>query len=231
MKEPEHRPGPEFEKARNETAAWRAQQIAALTAEQKRVYLNASRQAEAAVNAKTKELADRRQADIRARTQELLRDKPRPQLTPPGRAPSMSAIHARRETERLVGGAPLPRDIDQRTMQQAERQARGDVARAHDKALKDLRHEKRQELDKMLRGFERARQTRGDSRQEFARAGARDRARSSFERAGRDDPSSAARKAEHSPALAKAIEKARAQEQAKVARNKGLEMEEGRNRK
>jgi len=99
----------------------------------------------------------------------------------------LSQIHARRLVDAYFSGKP-PSDRNVKGMlRETARQATREIKHEHDRAEKDFAHNKRAELDDMLRGFARAREASPARRQDFARAGVKEKAKTNFEKAAKDD--------------------------------------------
>ena len=233
MKEPQHhrapgdrdlqpegdRPQEPFAKAADTEAGRRAQLEAGLTPQQRRTYDNACRKAEQVIEAKDKDLAARKQGDIQERMRKLLLTEPQLRLNVPGRRETINEVLAKRLAAQQVMGASPAQGIPEYLLRQTEDRAIREIEREHAQEKQDFRELSRKDLDKMLEGFERARQSSQDHRPQFARAAASTKRRAEFEKAGR--------KPQHSDALKNAIERARQEEEARHSH----EIDHGRTRK
>jgi len=203
-----HRPGGDFEKAANALEAWRQQQIAALTSQQRVLYDRACEASEDRKKAKATELERRKASDIEEAARQRRLAKPRPELKPHIRGPALIARLARRFVEDQVLGPRVERTIPVEALVEKDirRDAAADVERQHVHERESFEAHEREALDAVLRSFERAREIAGTARDAMVKANARDRARTDFARTG---DGSAALKSE---AIARAIGKVRQKE-------------------
>lgn len=178
---------PAFEKAADAAAAWRQQQIAALTEAQRRLYDQARRRAARQAWKKKRELLRRREADIRERARRKLLARQKLEMNLPGRRTRSNAEHIRRQLAQYVGAHIVPKaDLYAHVLKQVAWSARREIAYEHAREHEAFRHRQRQHLDKLLARFERSRAMKGRGQDAFTRANVRDHARSEFRRAARD---------------------------------------------
>lgn len=215
MKEPQHRPTPAFDQARDEREAWRKQQIAALTPAQRQDYERRDQNETKHVEAEKKRLDDTRRQRIE---QDMLR-----RLNDPALKPNMSWSQRERQAR-------------QAAITHVTNQDRATIERAN--------HAKQERLDSYLRQAARERQEKAQShaeqgRKDFSEA-ARDRTlKRAFDRAGdrkepqhqRDQPQkSAARefdRAANPGALTRAFAKAKQQPNRQQTHTHGRNHQQG----
>jgi len=227
LQPPEDRPRDPFTNAADMIAGRRAQLEARLTTEQRRTYENACRKAEQAIEAKDKDLAARKQGDIQDRMRKLLLTEPQLRLNVPGRRETINEVLAKRLAAQQVMGPSPAQGIPAYLWRQTENRAVREIEREHGQEKQNIRAQNRKDLDKILERFDRARQSPQDHRPGFARAASGRNARAEFEKAARDDPAAESRKPQHSEALKQALERARAEEEARHSHEK----DHGRTRK
>lgn len=211
MKQPSKYPAEALAKAADEMAAWRAQQIVALTPQQVRIYNQAKKKADEAIKAKAKQLDDQRSSDIRERMRKHLLGKAEFRFDTPRKGQTPLQIHARQEIEKFFEGVPPATKMLTDEINRCKHRAEGEID--HEHALEFAKESKnsRDKLDALLQGFEAARNSDKNHGQDFARAGADSKAKAAFEKGTSDQ----AQESEHSPALKRAIERAQLQEEAR----------------
>jgi len=216
METPRHPIGPAFAKAADATEAWRQQQIAALTDEQRRIFEDARHKAEEREKAKAKDLEKRKQADIQEAIRNRLLAKPRPDLHPRVRGPKLMALLAKRLVTDQLQGTKNPATMSSQSYieRQAERFAIAEVEQTHARELEAIQIQERAKTDELLRKFERA---RGAElvREDFARAGVADKARTDFQEAARGERLDPLK----SEAIARAIAAVKEKEEEEKARD------------
>lgn len=205
-----------FNDSADAAAAWRQQQIAALTAMQRQVYEQACRKSKEREEAKAKELERRKQADIQERMRKKILESPRLELVLGAGRTKISEVLAKRLAAEYFqpGSTPSLTQFEMLVRDKAEQAAR-EIEQEHARERKEFGERERAGLDTTLRRFERARESKGQSRQDFARAGVKDKAKTEFQKAAKDD------------AIARAIAKVKAKEE--VERQRG-ERDQGRDR-
>ncbi len=212
MKEPRHPVGPAFEEAAGAKEAWRRQQIAALTENQRTLYDRACKESDERIRAKAAELEKRRQSDIDEALRKRRLPKPQLNLDPRKRGSTLQELLAKEHTAEQTGASKKSAAAE-RFQAFADKQERlvvsAQVDREHKRELDQFKQQERNGLDSRLRDFEQAREITGAARDAMGKAGARDQARTDFARTG-DAPAPP-----KSDAIARAIEKVRQKEKAR----------------
>jgi hypothetical protein len=205
-----HRPGGDFEKAANAIEAWRQQQIAALTSQQRVLYDKACEASEDRKKAKAKELEERKASEIEEAARQRRLAKPAPELKPHIRGPALIARLAKKFVDDQVQGPKVERTIPIEALieKDVRRDAAADVEQKHAREREGFEAREREVLDDALRGFEQAREIAGTARDAAGKASARDRAKTDFVKTG-DSPAPL-----KTDAIARAIEKVRQKEKA-----------------
>lgn len=221
MKTPEHPLGPAFEKAADAIEAWRQQQIAALTDEQRRIFEDVRRKADERQKAKAKELAARRQADIEAKMRKKLLETPLYELKMPRGHRTITKVLADQLIAQHFQGGLSP-DYKMLTMlvRGARQWAEREVERDHEWQRQVFREEERVKTDEVLRTFERAREAQ-PVHEEFGRAGVADKARTDFEEAARGESARLLKSEAIARAIAAVREKEEEEEKARSDRDQG----------
>lgn len=189
MREPERPPiNQAFNKAADAMEAWRQQQIAALTDAQRRMYEQACRKAEEREKAKARELEKRKLSDIQERVRKKLLAAPKLELVLDGKRTRITEVLARRLTAEYFQPG-WRHDLTQFHMavQQAAKTATAEIELEHKRGRLAFHNRERESLDELLRNCERAREGKGQKPREFARAGAKDRAKTAFQRSAKDE--------------------------------------------
>lgn len=173
MKLPEHPAGPAFEKAADAQEAWRQQQVAALTETQRHIYEQARREAKRREEAKAKELAQRRDDEIRAHTRRKLIEAQSIEFSPHG---SKRKRLSERQIDRLIAqllqpGHVAPVSMGSSLASQAYQAAVREIDAEHEREREEFRDKEQSKLDFLLRKFERAREIDlGQAKTEFTPA-------------------------------------------------------------
>jgi hypothetical protein len=180
---------PAFGDAADEMEAWRQQQIAALSESQRAVYEHVCRKADQREQAQAAALEDRKQADIRERMRKKLLEAPRLELEFKNTHKTLTETLADRLIAEYFEPGPSRTDLPQfrRMVQQAAKAARREIEREHAQAQQAFQDAERQRRDDVLVKFENARKARNEPVRHFARAGAKEKAKTDFEKAVKDD--------------------------------------------
>ena len=179
MKDPPHSPREPFEKAADATEAWRYQQIAALTENQRALYDRACKESDERIKAKAAELEKRRQSDINEALRKRSLAKPQLNHNPRIRGATLQEILATGQTGPGKGSPAAARFhafADKHELLFVKAQ----VDSEHKRELDQFIGLEREGLDSRLRDFEQARGVAGAARDAMGKAGARDRARTDF---------------------------------------------------
>ena len=213
MTDPPHSPREHFEKAADATEAWRQQQIAALTENQRALYDRACKESDERIKAKAAELEKRRQSEVEEALRKRSLAKAQLNLNPRRRGATLQQLVAKEHTAEQTGVSKKSAAAE-RFQAFAEKNeldfVRAHVDSEHKRELDQFRQQERKGLDSRLRDFEQAREIGGTARDAMGKANARDRARTDFVRTG-DSPAPL-----KSEAIARAIARVRQKEKTKA---------------
>jgi hypothetical protein len=191
MKEPQHPPGPAFEDAREEREAWRRQQIAALTPEQRKQYDALRKEHDAFLEAKRGELREGERGRIEEKMREYIAKEYTPEFRP-GKARDNYLAQAKRLHAAIPDYAAGKQTPETKALARPLSRAHGwayeKESREQADALRPLQRELQGKHDQFLERCENQRQKDGEVQEvrQAAREVTREKANPRFNDAARD---------------------------------------------